>query len=46
MRERTGQIIENKKTNEWVARICYKNSNGKRTAIQRKAKNKVDAKRF
>jgi integrase len=46
VRERTGQIFENKKTNDWTARVCYKNSNGKRTAIQRKAKDKVDAKRI
>ncbi len=45
MKERTGQIIENKK-NEWIARVCYKNSNGKRTAIQRKAKDKTDAKKI
>jgi integrase len=46
MRERTGQIIENKKNNEWIARVCYKNSNGKRTAIQRKAVSKADAKKL
>jgi integrase len=46
MRERTGQIIENKKNNEWIARVCYKNSNGKRTAIQRKAESKADAKKI
>ena len=45
MRERTGQIIENKK-NEWIARVCYQNTNGKRTAIQRKAKDKIEAKKI
>lgn len=44
MRERTGQVIFNKKLNHWVARVGYTNSNGKRTAMQRKAVNKVQAK--
>jgi hypothetical protein len=43
MKQRTGQIFENKKTGIWIARVCYKNSNGKRTAVQRKAENKSDA---
>jgi integrase len=46
MRERTGQIFISKKTNEWTAGVCYKNSNGKRTAIQRKAKDKSDARKI
>lgn len=44
MRERTGQVLFNKKLNHWVARVGYTNSNGKRTAVQRKAGNKVEAK--
>ncbi len=40
MREKTGQIFENKKNGCWVARVCYQNSNGKRTAIQQKAETK------
>ena len=43
MKERTGQIIENKKNGKWIARVCYENSNGKRTAVQRTAKTKTDA---
>ena len=43
MRDRTGQIFENKKTGEWTARVCYKNKNGKRIAVQRKATNKTEA---
>lgn len=46
MKERTGQISENKKTGIWTARVCYKNTNGKRTAIQRTADNKTDAKKL
>ncbi len=45
MRERTGQIFQNKKNNRWIARICYKNTNGKRTAIQRETENKPEAKK-
>jgi hypothetical protein len=45
MAERTGQIFQNKKNNKWIARVCYKNSNGKRTAVQRIADNKPDAKK-
>ena len=44
MRERTGQIFQKRKSNSWVARVCYKNSNGKRTAIQRIAESKSEAK--
>jgi len=44
MKQRTGQIFENKKTGEWISRVCYKNNNGKRTAVQRKAENKTHAK--
>ncbi len=46
MRERIGQIFENKKTGSWVARVAYKNTNGKKTAIQQTAKNKEDAKKL
>lgn len=46
MRERMGQIFENKKTGNWVARAAYKNTNGKKTAIQQTAKNKEDAKKI
>lgn len=46
MRERTGQIFENTKNGLWTARVCYKNKNGKRTAIQRTAESKADAKRI
>ncbi len=46
MRERIGQIFENKKTGNWVARVAYKNTNGKKTAIQRTAKNKENAKKI
>jgi hypothetical protein len=28
MRERIGKIFANNKTNEWIAGVCYKNSNG------------------
>lgn len=42
MKERTGQIFENKK-GLWTARVCYKNKNGKRTAIQQTAENKSEA---
>ena len=42
MKERTGQIFENKK-GLWVARVCYKNKNGKRTAIQQSAETKTEA---
>jgi len=46
MKERTGQISENTKTGIWTARVCYKNTNGRRTAIQRTADNKTDAKKL
>lgn len=46
MRERTGQIFENKKNGLWTARVCYKNSNGKRTAIQQTAETKADARKI
>lgn len=45
MRERTGQIFQNKKNSKWIARVCYKNTNGKRTAIQRETENKPEAKK-
>lgn len=43
MREKTGQIFENKKNGLWTARVCYKNTNGKKTAIQRTATSKSEA---
>ena len=46
MKERTGQIIENKKKGLWTARVCFQNTNGKRTAIQRTADNKTDARKI
>ena len=46
MREKTGQIFENKKNGCWIARVCYQNSNGKRTAVQRMAENKSDARKI
>ncbi|HEY0460887.1 MAG TPA: site-specific integrase [Pyrinomonadaceae bacterium] len=46
MRERTGQIIENKKKGLWIARVCYKNKNGKRTAVQRTAETITDARKI
>ncbi len=44
MKQRTGQVFQDKKTGDWIARVCYKNKNGKRTAVQRKAENKTQAK--
>lgn len=46
MRERTGQIFVNEKNGLWTARVCYKNTNGKRTAIQRTAESKSDARKI
>ncbi len=46
MRERVGQLFENKKTGSWIARVAYKNTNGKKTAIQRTAESKSDAKKI
>lgn len=46
MREKEGQIFENKKTGNWVARVSYKNTNGKKTAIQRTGKTKAEAKKL
>ena len=46
MKSKTGQVFENKKTLKWVARVCYENTNGKRTAIQKVADNKSDARRI
>lgn len=43
MRERTGQIFQNLNSGKWIARVCYKNSNGKRTAVQRSANSKTEA---
>lgn len=44
MRERTGQVFQ-KKNGLWVARVCYKNTNGKRTAVQQTAESERDAKK-
>jgi integrase len=46
MRGKTGQIFENKKNGLWVARVCYKNTNGKRSAIQRNAESKTEARKI
>ena len=46
LRPRTGQIFKNKKNGKWVARVSYKNTNGKRTSIQRQAKNKTHARKI
>jgi integrase len=46
MKQRTGQIFENKKNGLWTARVCYNNTNGKRTAIQKTAIDKADAKKI
>ncbi len=43
MREKTGQIFENKQTGNWVARVQYRNKNGKKTAVQQTATNKAEA---
>ncbi|HEX8196259.1 MAG TPA: tyrosine-type recombinase/integrase [Pyrinomonadaceae bacterium] len=43
MKQRTGQIYQDKKTGNWIARVDYKNKNGKRTAVKRKADNKTHA---
>lgn len=45
MKQRTGQVFENKKNGLWTARVCYTNTNGKRTAIQRTANNRTDARK-
>lgn len=44
MRERTGQVFQ-KKNGSWVARVCYKNTNGKRTAVQQTAESEGEAKK-
>lgn len=46
MRERTGQLYLDKKSGNWIARVGYYNTNGKRTAIQRRAANKTEARRL
>jgi integrase len=46
MRGKTGQVFENKKNGLWIARICYRNTNGKRTAIQRNAESKTEARKI
>ena len=43
MRTRTGQIYQDKKTDNWIARVDYKNTNGKRAAVKRRANNKTHA---
>lgn len=44
MRSRTGYVYQNKKTGTWYARVCYKQPNGRRTSVKRRADNKTDAK--
>lgn len=46
MRQRTGQIFESAAKDGWIARVCYKNLNGKRTAVQRKAATKSEARQL
>ena len=46
MKNRTGYVYEDDKTGRWIARICYKNTNGKRTAVQRKTDNRTNAKKI
>lgn len=46
MKERIGQLFENKKTGKWVARVAYKNTNGKKTAIQKTAETEEGAKKL
>lgn len=46
MSKKRGQIIENKRTGKWTARASYKNTNGKKTAIQQTANNEQEAKRL
>lgn len=45
MKERTGQIFQ-KKNGLWVARVSYKNVNGKRTAVQQTAETITDARKI
>jgi integrase len=45
MRQKEGFVYQEKNGN-WYARVCYKNSNGKRTSIKRKADNKTHAKQL
>ncbi|MBS1794106.1 MAG: tyrosine-type recombinase/integrase [Acidobacteria bacterium] len=45
VKQRTGQIFQNK-NGDWTARVGYKNNNGKRTAVQRIAKTKTDARKI
>lgn len=45
MKERKGQIFE-KKDGKWIARVCYQNLNGKRTAIQQTADSESDARKL
>jgi integrase len=46
MKERTGEVFQNKKTNKWIARVGYTNTKGKRTAIQKTAETKADAQKL
>jgi integrase len=46
MRERTGEIFQNKKTGKWIARVGYTNSRGKRTAVQKTAETKSEARKL
>ena len=43
MKPRTGQIFQNKRNGAWTARVSYTNKNGKRTAVQRQAESKTEA---
>ncbi len=43
-RSRTEQVFQDKKTGDWIAGVCYKNTNGKRTPIRRKVENKTRVK--
>ncbi len=45
MKPRTGQIFQNKRNGAWIARVCYTNKNGKRTAVQRQAESKTEARK-
>lgn len=46
MKERTGQIIQNKENGKWIAKVSYQNLNGKRTGIQRMAENETEARKI
>jgi integrase len=46
MKEKVGQIKEIKEKGVWIARVCYKNTNGKKTSVQRTAKDKSEARKL